>query len=406
MELLSLSWRNIWRNKRRTLITAASIFSAVFLALIMRAMQLGSYDKIVRNVVEFYTGYIQVHAKGYWDDKSLDRSFIADTALLKNVENVGGVSYLIPRLESFALASTSTQTKGVLVVGAVLAQDDRLTHLSSRISKGIMPEQSGRGVLVAEGAASDLGVAVGDSIVLLGQGFHGMSAAGAFPVSGIVHFGSPDLNSRVVYMPLSACQDLYSAPQRITSLVVAVNRPADAGTVAAALSRLLAPASYEVMTWDKMLLEVVQQIQSDNMAGLIMLGILYAIVIFGIFGTITMMTIERRREFGMVLALGMSKTLLVATTLVETIMISIVGIAAGMIAATPVILYFHVHPIRLTGEAAKMMAQYGIEPVMPFLFDGSIYGTHAAIVLGATLICALFPLWVIGRLKVAGALRS
>jgi len=290
-------------------------------------------------------------------------------------------------------------------VGTDPLQDNRLTRIGSRISKGAMLEPGKGGVLVAEGAAVDLGVHVGDSLILLGQGFHGMSAVGAFPVVGIVHFASPDLNGHMVYMPLTQCQDFYSAPGKVTSLALAVDRPADAKRIGAGLRKLLDPAVYEVMTWNQMLLEVVQQIQSDNMAGLIMLGILYAVVIFGIFGTITMMTMERKREFGVVNALGMGKALLAATVVLETFMISLVGIAAGMVAATPVIWYFHVHPIRLSGEAAKMMTQFGMEPVMPFLFDPSMYVVHACIVLVATVVCALFPLWVIGRMRVAGALR-
>lgn len=403
---MSLAWRNIWRNKRRTLLTAASIFTAVFLALIMRSMQLGSYDKIVSNVVEFYTGYIQVHAQGYWDDKSLDRSFVADTALVRKVEHVKGVSCPIPRLESFALASAGVRTKGVLVVGTDPALDNRLTAVASRIRRGTMLTGDDRGALLAEGAAHDLGLSVGDSLVLLGQGFHGMSAAGAFPVRGIVHFGSPDLNNRMVYMTLGACRDFYSAPGRVTSLALVVDRPKHAHAIAGDLRKILDPSAYEVMTWDQMLLEVVQEIQSDNAAGLIMLGVLYVIVIFGIFGTISMMTVERRREFGVVVALGMDKALLAGTVLLETLMISLVGIAVGMLGATPVVWYFHSHPIRLTGEAATMMVQFGIEPVMPFLFDPSMYAAHAGIVLAATLVCALFPLWVIGRLRVASALRS
>jgi|WetSurMetagenome_2_1015567.scaffolds.fasta_scaffold00656_4 putative ABC transport system permease protein len=406
MELFALAWRNLWRNKRRTLITAASIFTAVFLAVIMRSMQLGSYDKMIRNVVEFYTGYIQVHALGYWDDKSLDRSFESDSSLLETVEHIPGVSYVIPRLESFGLASAGAQTKGVLVVGADLAQDDRLTHIGSRVVQGAMPGRNSRDVLLAEGAAADLGVGVGDTLVLLGQGYHGMSAEGAFVVGGIVRFASPDLNGRMVYLPLAACRDYFSAQNRITSLVVAVDKPKNAKKITALLHDKLDTKKYEVMGWDQMLTEVVQQIQSDNMGGLIMLGILYMVVIFGIFGTITMMTMERRREFGVVVALGMDRSLLAATVLWETIMISLVGVVAGALGATPLVWYYHLHPIRLTGEAAAMMTQFGIEPVMPFLFDVGIYVTHACIVLVATAICALFPLWVIGRLEVVKALRS
>ncbi|TSA27915.1 MAG: ABC transporter permease, partial [Bacteroidetes bacterium] len=75
METIKIAWRNLWRNKRRTLITSASVFFAIFLALLMRAFQLGSYDLMVYNIVHAYSGYFQVHANGYWDDKIINNSF-------------------------------------------------------------------------------------------------------------------------------------------------------------------------------------------------------------------------------------------------------------------------------------------------------------------------------------------
>jgi len=75
---LKLAWRNIWRNKRRSLITIASIFCAIFFSVVMRTMQLGSYDLMIDSMVRFYSGYIQIHSKGYWDEQTLDNSFDFD----------------------------------------------------------------------------------------------------------------------------------------------------------------------------------------------------------------------------------------------------------------------------------------------------------------------------------------
>ena len=101
----TLAWRNIWRNKRRSVITILSITFAVLLACIMRSMQLGSYDRMIENSVRFYTGYIQIHKDGYWDDKVIDNSFNYDPEKISKVNQLKGVQTFVPRLESFALSS-------------------------------------------------------------------------------------------------------------------------------------------------------------------------------------------------------------------------------------------------------------------------------------------------------------
>ncbi|MGB5872863.1 MAG: ABC transporter permease, partial [Bacteroidota bacterium] len=106
MLYLQLAWRNIWRNKRRTLISISSVFFAVVLALLMRSMQLGSYEYMIQNAVKLSTGYVQVHAEGYWDKRSIDLSFPYNESLRKTLSSVENVTELIPRLQSFALAAS------------------------------------------------------------------------------------------------------------------------------------------------------------------------------------------------------------------------------------------------------------------------------------------------------------
>ena len=136
--LLKLAWRNIWRNKRRTIITIVSIVFAVILSSTMRSLQLGSYDRMIDNSVRFYTGYIQVHKLGYWDDQVLNNAFRPQGGLQNQIESLEDVEAAVPRLESFALASYETRTRGAMIIGMDPEKESHLTGVEKKITEGAM----------------------------------------------------------------------------------------------------------------------------------------------------------------------------------------------------------------------------------------------------------------------------
>jgi ABC-type lipoprotein release transport system permease subunit len=403
---IKLAWRNIWRNRRRTLITTASIFLAIFLALIMRSMQLGSYASMIDNIVRSYTGYIQVHKKGYWDEKDINNSFPLSDSLLKRVNGTRHVAIAVPRLESFALASSGPKTKGVLVVGINPEEENKLSSLKDLMYKGSYLSPTDSGALLSKRLAEYLGLKVGDTLVLIGQGYHGVSAAGKFPVRGILKFKSPDLDKQMIYLSLNEAQYFYSAENNITSLTVTPDNKDKIGRAAASLKKTLNPDVFEVMTWNEMLVELVQYISVDNMSGLIMIGILYVIIGFGIFGTILMMTLERIREFGVMVSVGMQKTRLAIIVILETIFIGLTGIIAGFIVSTPLIVWFYYHPIPLTGAMGQSTEAYGYEAMIFFEPPAMYFLNNGILVMILVLIAAIYPVRKIFRLNIINALHN
>jgi len=127
---IKMAWRNIWRNKRRTIITIASIFFAMLLSLVMRSFQKGTYSHMVNNVVQSYSGYIQVQDIKYWNEKIIDNSLAYSEDVIEKINAVENVTLAVPRLESFALASSGNNTKGVLVMGIDPEAEDELTLIS------------------------------------------------------------------------------------------------------------------------------------------------------------------------------------------------------------------------------------------------------------------------------------
>ncbi len=405
MEIIRIAWRNLWRNKRRTLITAASVFFAIWFALIMRAFQLGSYDLMVNNIVHAYSGYFQLHAKGYWDDKVINNGFVLTPEIAGKLKALPGTDGYARRLESFALASCGIQTKGVMVNGIDPDAEEGLTSLRKKVVAGKYLECDDSGALVSQRLANYLKIRPGDTLVIIGQGYHGVSAAGVFPVRGIVRFPSPDLDSRLVYLSLPAAQNLFNADSMLTSVAFNVEDPGEYRNVAGQLRRQLDPSHYEVMTWEQMMPDVVQQIESDSGSGLIMLGILYMIVGFGIFGTMLMMLNERTREFGMMIAIGMQKGRLMLILVTETLFLGLIGIATGIAAAMPLAWYFYIHPIPLTGAMAESTVAMGFEPLMPTAWESSYFIAQSLVVLAIICTVMLLPVMRIRRLKVMNAIR-
>jgi ABC-type antimicrobial peptide transport system permease subunit len=159
------------------------------------------------------------------------------------------------------------------------------------------------------------------------------------------------------------------------------------------------------MTWEELLPEISSHIEADNASALMFSGILYLIIGFGFFGTIMMMTAERKFEFGMLIAIGMKKTKLSLILLGETFLITILGICFGFLISIPVVIYFMAYPIRFTGEWGKAWEKFGFEPVMPAAFDPSIFMNQSIIVFILALIIGLYPFWHIRRINPVTAMK-
>ncbi|GBD87235.1 ABC transporter permease YtrF precursor [bacterium BMS3Abin03] len=403
--ILKMAWRNIWRNKRRTILMMLSIFIAVVLSLFTRSMQKGTYANMIANTVKLSTGYIQIHKKGYWDNKSINETFVETTKLRNLLSGDKNLTLTLPRLESFALASSGKHTKGAVIIGTNPKLEDSLNHYSKKIIKGKYFKSNDKAVLVSDKLAEFLQLSVDDTLVLIGQGYHGITAAAKYPIKGIFHFPIPQLDNQLILMPLKESQYFYAAPNRITSISLMLNNPGNEDKTIIMLRGKLGN-NYEVMPWQDMNREMVQAIESDNVGGIIMIAILYMVIGFGVFGTVMMMTMERRKEFAIMIAVGMKKTKLLTMVVWETVFIGIVAILAGLLVTYPLLLYLFYHPIPLTGDLASYMIAFGAEPILPFSLEPNIFIIQTISVIIISIIAVLYPLSVLLRFNVLKAMRS
>jgi len=466
-----MAWRNIWRNRRRTLITSTSVLLAVLFALFFRSLQLGSYDYMFKNVIESYTGYIQVQDKDFWEEKIVDNTFTFDPEFNRKIMDDENVMATIPRFESFALASSGPKTKGVMVMGIDPEKEVSLSGIHNKLvryrltpeavkniqSEGRIPGkvrrlldlhennsytnrgrlqldlglsdkdagkimpfieketrfENGRissgnpGAWVGDNLSRYLELNIGDTIVLIGQGYHATTSAGKYEIKGIIKQPIPDIDNKIVYLPLDICQDLYNAPGNLTSLTLQLKDNSDKA-VEKTIERLASviPDPNRLIDWKAMNEVLVSQLDADNKSGMIMIGILYLVIAFGVFGTVLMMTAERRREFGVLVAIGMQKKKLASIISLEMLYIGFLGILAGSAMAIIIILYGLNHPIVFKGEFAKMFEDYGMEPIMAF--QGiDFYFLWQMFIVGIMVLTALiYPVRKIFGLKVVDALKA
>ena len=466
-----LAWRNLWRNKRRTIITAASVFFAVFFALVMRSFQLGAYDRLFKNVIESYTGYLQIQQKNYFDDPVLDNGFEITPGLLDSIKKDPDITGVVPRLQSFALAAVGSRTQGVIVMGIDPREEEHVSSISQRLVRfrlsseairalksqplpertkkmldvysgdsyssvgrllidldipdedtaSVLPlmrkyasfkneylsENDSDAVVIGSGLSSYLRADVGDTLVMIGQGYHGSTAAGKYVIKGIVRLPAPDIDNIIVYLPINEARTFFDAPGLLTSLVLNVKKN-DNRSLTATEERLkgFINGQLTILPWQKLNELLVNQIEADNNSGKIMIGILYLVIAFGVFGTVVMMMAERKREFGMLVSIGMQKAKLAKVVSFELLLTGVLGIIAGIIVSLPIVFYGHFHPIRFTGEMGRMYEDYGFEPVMPTMLPHAYYLGQILVVLIILGIAIAYSIRKVFRINVIKSMRA
>ena len=151
-QIIKLAWRNIWRKNKRSIIVIISVAFAIIITTSMRSLQLGSYDKMIEAAVK-NSGYVQVHTKGYWKDKSINDLLLEDESTKQKINSVNDVTAIIPRLQNFALAAGQNTSKASMVFGIDPSAENNFNNLSKRVTKGNYINKNSTGVMIAEGLA-------------------------------------------------------------------------------------------------------------------------------------------------------------------------------------------------------------------------------------------------------------
>ena len=224
-------------------------------------------------------------------------------------------------------------------------------------------------------------------------------------VIGIVKLPSPEFDNQMIFMPLPLAQSYYSAQGRLTSVVVDIKNPNDMDNTIGIINKTLSNADYEVMSWEEMLIELYQQYISNEGASIIMISLLYLIVGFGVFGTVLMMISERKREFAVMITLGMQRFRMMKLVTFELLLICGIGLIAGFLFSVPVVGYFHFNPIHFRGEMVKAFAAFGMEPIIPTAWELDYMLQQVYIVFFIVIAVLIYPLYSVYKLDITKAMR-
>jgi len=340
---LTLAWRNIWRQKRRTWLTAVAMIFSNILLVSMISLQFGSYDMMIGNTLQTLTGHIQVQHPKYQSDHKIRYTMPhirALSAYLRGSLEPAGVA---ARAEAFALASSDQRSFGIDVLGVEPEFEFSVSTLPGLIEAGrYLSDGATAEIVIGSVLARNLKVTVGDEITLLGSDLQGGFAAGIATIVGIIESGSPELDRTIAEVPLAWFQEVFAMADSGHAIVIrCADLESTRDTAAKVRSLMSNDFPWSVRDWEALQPGLKQAIQADLSSGWFMYGVLVLLVSFSVLNTMLMSVLERTREFGVLMALGVPPAKLSSLVMFETILIAGLGLLIGVALGWMVTLYFH-----------------------------------------------------------------
>lgn len=401
--IFRLAFRNLTGNARRTALTVTAIAAGLGALIFLWAFNDGLHRNMLDNFQQTLIGSLQIHRAGFFENPKLARHIEQREIILRALEEAG-VQHWTQRLESFALTASPTATEGSFLIGIDPRLEPRVTRLHRKVGSGrfLQPDDTYTCVLGAT-AARNLGVGLGDELVLVAYDRFGVLSAEGFELVGIIASGEMGIDRGLVLAPLASLQEMLEMEGLITDIPIRVpERELDA--VTERLQLALQGHDLEILRWHDMFPVMKEWITLHNGFLYLFLAIVLLIVLAGVLNTLLLSMLDRIREFGVFMALGNRNREIGLLVLVESLLIGVLGIALGILLGLLLVVLARRTGIDLSAIAGDT-GRFYVDPLIRPELNLKHLATTAATVLSATVLAGLYPAWRAMRLTPAEALR-
>ncbi len=358
----ALAWRNIWRQPTRTVLSVTGMALTAMLLVFMLSFQLGTYDTMKASMLKVVSGYGQFQAPGYRDDPAIDRAIPDPDSLIAEVLEIPGITAATPRATAFVLLVNGERSFAGGVVGIDPATEARVTTLSTLVTEGrALRPGDDAAIVLGAGLARNLRVTVGDRVTLLGTGADGSVAADVLTLVGIFRSNVPEIDRQFARMPLARFRETFQTGT--SANVVAITGRSFQAVVAAEprLRSIAARRGLVYLDWGQIQPFLKQAITLDFTTAMTMYATLVVVVVFIILNTLYMSVLERTREFGVLLAIGMTPGRIGRMVWMEIVFLALTGNGIGILLGIAVTAWFQRVGISFEGMEA-VWSRFGLPP--------------------------------------------
>lgn len=407
MLLLRMGWRNLWRQRKRTLATLCAVAISVTMVLASVSLQQGMIQRMFSLLVEKQTGHIQLHQRGYPRQRSLHDTVPSGEETTHWIRQFPQVKQAAIRIYATGLLATENDALGMQLVGLDFFREQSFGEWSRRITRGDLPKgNDSSGILLGDIAARRLSVQVGEKVVLLAQAADGSLANRLFEVRGLFQSGIETLDARTVVFPRQTLQQFLALPEGGHEIAIQLHDKKQTDSFAAMLRRNLHELdTIGVRTWDQLNPTAARLLGLQRIGTWIVIGIVFGVAALTILNTMLMSVLERVHEFGLLYALGLRPMQVMALVSMETFLLTSLGVVMGGAITVPLQFWLARYGLQLGTESAFSMTGVSFEPIL----YGQLTVIDALSVLPAvyllTALTALWPCMQAARLTPLAALR-
>ncbi len=418
----ALAWRNLWRNPRRTLLSAGAVAFMVFILIFVVSMQYGSYDTMVNHGASVVHGHVQIQRTDYVDEPRVRFVLEGAQALATRLRNDKSIKAATARAMSTALASNEETTHGAMVIGVDPANESKVSWLPRAVDEGRYLATTGNRTAPAAEAvigrvlAKNLGLTVGDEIVLLGVTPEDGMAVLIANIVGLISSGQPALDRALVHVPLGLFQEAFEMQGAAHSVAVMYDDFNDASADSDVLNNAIADTLKEtadtpggppnVALWNRLMPEIQGAIDSDKASSGVLYSVLVILVTFSIANTFVMMLFERTREFGTLLAMGAKPLTLRGTIQLETLLLAAIGGLVGALLGALTTYFVGQAGISLGAEAESVLAQFQMPERIHFGVLWKALPMAVLLMICTTQLAAWFATQRVHRMQIVEAIRE